>query len=76
MLRHHRIGIFRQRTQGWHKLCVSTVAHGNDRIAAEAGKFGAADRRPSKDAAEIFWLHLSQPVECGVHQSFPRLKFR
>src|SRR6267378_7663434 len=75
MFGYYWIGIFREALEGGNEFTFSTIAHGDDGIAAQASEFGSADRRSTEDCGKFFLLHFGEPVESRIYQAFTRLKF-
>src|SRR5436305_12221438 len=71
-----RVGIFGQLAKAGQKRTLSAVAHGDCRVAAQSGIFGALDGRAAKAFLEILAAHRGNLLELGIHESSSRLKFR
>src|SRR5438045_684491 len=71
-----RVGIFGQLAKAGQKRTLSAVAHGDRRVAAQSGIFGALDGRAAKAFLEILAAHRGNLLELGIHESRSWLKFR
>ena len=75
MLGYDWVGISCKVSECRQKFYVTAVSHRDNSIAAEAGSFGAADRRFPKHFVEFFRLHFGQPVEGGIDKAVAGLEF-